>query len=104
MTKLTDNLAQTPGQLRPLPDTHDFRAWVKSVIHILNLSPHRWSVMAGVGANTLTKLLAEGENKQIRLDTAAKLAATARSAASDRGILLPPLLPPVDRSNQEGGR
>lgn len=75
-----------------LPDSDEFRAWLKVARQKLSIKPSTLSVAAGAAPNTLGKFEDERtKSREIHLSTAAKIYRTALRLARDQGVQLPPL-------------
>lgn len=73
-----------------IPKPGAFRKWVIEVKEILEVSSYVWSVQAGVSQNALSKFI-NGNQQDLRLETASLLVDYARKAAKEKDVLLPAL-------------
>lgn len=78
--------AATPAPL--LPDADTFRDWLRVSLEMTRLSPSRVGIDTGLGRNTLRDFLTT-PGRDLRLGTAATVAAHVASAARAQDIYLP---------------
>lgn len=75
-----------------LPDSDEFRAWLRVARRKLGIKPSTLCVAAGVAPNTLGKFEDERvKSREIHLSTAAKIYRAALTSAHEQGVQLPSL-------------
>lgn len=71
-----------------LPDSEQFRDWVRKSLSLLGVSPSPVSKEATGSANLLSKFL-NGDTQSLKLSSASKVSVYLQSLADEKGIVLP---------------
>lgn len=88
--KTTKSRSNTLDQAAPLPDPAEFRAWLRSSLTVLGLSPSAYGPELGLGKNTLGHFLGGGD-RDLRLGTAAMIARDLQARANEKHAALDPV-------------
>lgn len=77
-----------------VPDTEQYRIWLKKSLLLLGIKPSRLAKNAGISINSASKFLSgsgDGGQHDVRLNTASRLYEQVKKEAAVKGVTLPAL-------------